>query len=201
MPFSPSQDSPGRRRPRRSAARAQHPGRGPQPSRPRRARARLPRWLVEGAETGAEAARAPPRAAGLGRREDGNSGISSKDGLASPLRAGGGQAGRRVRHPRRGGVVTPGSVAQFSTREDGSAANSPARPHTCLSFPGLPVGAAGPGKAGGGAGPARLDPGPAPPGRVRVSRAARPPDKADNMATSARTSSPQVAPRRRPGDG
>lgn len=27
----------------------------------------------------------------------------------------GGQAGRRVRHPRRGGVVTPGSVAQFST--------------------------------------------------------------------------------------
>lgn len=94
--------------------------------------------------------------------------------------------------------MTPGSVAQFSTRGKMAPLLTRRRDHTRLSPPGLPVGAAGTVKAVRGAGPARRGPGRVP-ARVRVSRAARPPDKADNMATSARTSSQQVVRRLAPG--
>lgn len=54
----------------------------------------------------------------------------------------GGQAGRRVRHPRRGGVVTPGSVAQFSTLGKMAPLRTRRRDHTHMPL--LPTSSLGP---------------------------------------------------------
>lgn len=83
--------------------------------------------------------------------------------------------------------MTPGSVAQFSTLGKMAPLPTRRRDHThACPFPAFPRGPWRPFAARGQPG---ATPRPAPPAGVWVSRAARPPDKADNMATSARTSS------------
>lgn len=181
---------------RRSGRRAASRGRAPAhpPASPRipaaggrRARARLPRWLVEGARDPRGDSLAPlPAAAGRGHPR-------ARPGL-SPSR-GGGEVGRRAPRssPTERRRRDAGPAAHGSARGKMAPPRTRRRDHTRapLPSPAFPSGPRGAAEAGGGAGPGL------------ASR--RPPDKADNMATSARTSSeaswsggrrPPPAPRR-----
>ncbi|XP_036173958.1 DNA helicase MCM9 isoform X7 [Myotis myotis] len=186
---------------------SEHPGAGgecgPGPPRPGARSLRPPPPLVgRGSEKSARGQpRSPPhRGRPWPPGRAGNSSVSSTQGLALPR---GRKVGRRrrVRHPRRGGVVTPGrwpdpllGVRWLRCELAGATTDAP-----LPSRPSRRGRGDRQGRSRRGASPAGPPAGAAGASAGLASR--RPPDKADNMATSAPTSSEQVERRQAPGHG